>query len=335
MNISPDAASKTTRILLVDDDPGLIRRMAALLRDHGQIYFTTQGSEAVEMALKLLPDIILLDVLMPDMDGLEVCQQIKAIPELSDIPLLFVTAHNDPELEAQALESGALDFISKPPHPAILKARVGNYLALKQKNDTLRNLSLLDGLTGVANRRAFEQALKNEWRRAQRNQSSLALLMVDIDHFKQFNDQYGHQSGDECLQHVAQALAKSCRRPGDLAARYGGEEFAVVLSECELQTAVQIANDLREEIADLSETTSFTSTPLEAPISISIGVSTSLCLQPAKDSFEAANDDTITPTKLVHEADLALYRAKQNGRNRVESCVEYSAGMETNSLSVI
>ncbi|MBC8037715.1 MAG: response regulator, partial [Rhizobiales bacterium] len=154
------------RLMIVDDDPGTIRLLAEILKGLGKIHFTTSGAEAVAMARALRPDIILLDVEMPDADGLCICESIKGDPSFEDVPVLFVTSHGELTIETRALAVGAIDFISKPPHPPIVRARVQNYLALKHRTDELRRLSTVDGLTGVANRRAFDAALDMEWRRA-------------------------------------------------------------------------------------------------------------------------------------------------------------------------
>lgn len=313
----------TSCILLVDDDPNMIRTLAAYLKSLGRVHFTTRGNEAVELANSLQPDLILLDIEMPDLHGFEVCRQIQQTEGLENTPILFVTSHTDQSLEAQALESGGLDFIHKPPHPQVVKARVRNYLALKHQTDQLQQLSLLDGLTGVHNRRAFDKALEQEWSRSCRNDKPLSLIMIDIDRFKAFNDQYGHLVGDECLKAVAQTLAGFNRRPGDTVARYGGEEFVILLPNCELSHAQDIAQQACEAVAALTLAVAQTDAPVS--ITISLGVSEKSRLCQSQGPCRRNNPDPATMAcelnqeDLLAAADQALYRAKNQGRNQVQT----------------
>jgi len=312
-----------SRILVIDDDPGTIRLLANILQGYGKVYFTTQGSDALKMAQSINPDLILLDIVMPDRDGLKICREIKADPSLVEIPILFVTSYTDTEMEARALETGALDFIHKPPHPQVVKARVGNYLALKHRTDQLRMLSTLDGLTGIANRRAFDKAILNEWRRACRNRHPLSLLMLDIDHFKHYNDSHGHQAGDDCLRTVAGYVHSRARRPGDLAARYGGEEFAVLLPECPMESAAEIAESIRQGISCLDIDHTEAEKIGRVTVSIGVGCSQGLCENSRLCRHETNRTDGditcgLIPANLIRLADMALYQAKQKGRNRIE-----------------
>ena len=302
-----------SRILLVDDDPGTIRVLVQILRDLGRIHFTTQGSEALELALSVVPDLILLDIEMPDRHGLVVCEEIKREPDLADVPILFVTSHTDRQLEVRALQAGAIDFIAKPPHPEVVRARVSNYLALKHQTTQLRMLSMLDGLTGISNRRAFDKAIQNEWRRACRDDQPLALLMLDVDHFKRYNDSHGHQAGDDCLRAVAACLAARVRRPGDMAARYGGEEFVCLFPNCTLEHALELAERIRAEVSDLRAARPDL---IPAPVTVSIGVAERALLEGhGRDCWHLPG---LEPAHLIELADHALYLAKQGGRNRVE-----------------
>nr|WP_321464611.1 diguanylate cyclase [uncultured Desulfobulbus sp.] len=316
-------AEHESRILVIDDDPGAIRLLATLLKGCGKVYFTTRGSEARTMAQAINPDLVLLDIVMPDRDGLKVCQEFKQDPLLAEIPILFVTSQTDADMETQALEAGALDFIHKPPHPQIVKARVSNYLALKHHTDQLRMLSTQDGLTGIANRRSFDKAIENEWRRACRNRYPLSLLMLDIDHFKQFNDRYGHQAGDDCLRTVAGYLATRVRRPGDLVARYGGEEFAMLLPKCPLEYALEFAESILADIAELEIDHTEGEETRRVTVSIGVGCSQNVCKGRRACWHEAHRLDQdllcgMTSANLIRQADMALYQAKQNGRNRIE-----------------
>lgn len=312
------------RLLVVDDDPGTIRLLVQILKGLGKIHFTTSGAEAVEMARTVRPDLILLDVEMPDADGFRVCEMIKGDPAFQDVPILFVTAHGDADVEAQALTAGAIDFITKPPHPPVVRARVRNYLALKQRTDQLRRLTTIDGLTGVANRRAFDTALDLEWRRACRTGTQLSLLMIDVDHFKHFNDAYGHQAGDDCLRTVAQALAGAARRPGELAARYGGEEFAVLLPACDTPQAVGLAETIRAAVSGCAIPHGKSDVAPHVTVSVGAASVFALC-QPSRahlrDGAACQLKDTcaVGPGDLVAAADHSLYEAKRAGRNRVAS----------------
>ncbi|TWA86326.1 response regulator receiver modulated diguanylate cyclase [Azospirillum brasilense] len=295
-----DARSK---ILVVDDIPSNVHVLSRILKDEHDIYFATDGAKALELVQSRLPDLVLLDIMMPGMDGYEVCSRIKADPITRDIPVIFISAKSEVEDETYGLEVGAIDFISKPISPPIVKARVRNHLLLKRQTDLLRTLSFNDGLTGIANRRRFDEVLLREWRRCGRVQLPLSLIMLDVDQFKPYNDHYGHQAGDECLRAVARLLAEQMMRPGDLIARYGGEEFVCLLPETDEDGAVQVAERLRQTVAGqrLPHAVSY----VADHITISLGVATA---RPLLDD---------TPDRLTQLADGLLYEAKRAGRNRV------------------
>ncbi|GAA4248491.1 diguanylate cyclase [Azospirillum formosense] len=295
-----DARSK---ILVVDDIPSNVHVLSRILKDEHDIYFATDGAKALELAQSRLPDLVLLDIMMPGMDGYEVCSRLKADPITRDIPVIFISAKSEVEDETYGLEVGAIDFISKPISPPIVKARVRNHLLLKRQTDLLRTLSFNDGLTGIANRRRFDEVMLREWRRCGRAQLPLSLIMLDVDQFKPYNDHYGHQAGDECLRAVAQLLAEQMMRPGDLTARYGGEEFVCLLPETDEDGAVQVAERLRRTVAErrLPHAVSH----VADHITISLGVATA---RPVLDD---------TPDRLTQLADGLLYEAKRGGRNRV------------------
>ena len=302
-------------ILIVDDDAGAVRVLANLLRDLARILVTTRGSEAMALTRSARPDLVLLDLEMPDADGLTLCRDLRADPETEDVLVLFVTGHGDAQAESQALAAGAIDFIHKPVHTEIVRARVANYLALKRQADHLRRLTMLDGLTGVANRRAFDIGLSREWARASRAGEQVALLMADIDHFKQFNDLYGHQAGDACLRDVAATIARHARRPGDLIARYGGEEFALLLPDCGAAKAREIAARVLADVGSLR--IPHAGSPTAGWVTISLGVA-SMAAPKADASADTGDEALRGPESLVGAADAALYRAKRAGRNRVE-----------------
>ena len=291
------------KLLIVDDDPDTIRVLSGILRGMGDLYFSTSGLDAIRTVREKMPDIVLLDAEMPGMNGFEVCAALKAEPVTAAASIIFVTAHSDVENETRALELGAIDFIHKPVSPPIVRARVRNHITMKAQADELNRLASTDPLTGLANRRAFTAALELEWRRAHRSGHSLALLMLDLDYFKQFNDCYGHPAGDACLQATARILALSARRPGEMAARYGGEEFVILLPDVDGRGGEAVAEGVRLALWALEMPHEMS--PLGGIVTGSIGVASVV----PKDGAVAAS--------LIAAADAALYQAKQSGRNRV------------------
>jgi diguanylate cyclase (GGDEF)-like protein len=299
-------SSSRLRILIVDDVPTNIRVLGPVLREAGyQVYVARDGMQALTMVGEISPDLILLDVMMPGMDGFETCRQLKIMPESRDIPVIFLTARIEDQDVMQGFEVGAVDYVTKPFNAAILLARVKTHLTLRQQAKKLQSLADRDGLTMIANRRRLEEFLAKEWRRCQRNHLPLALIMLDIDYFKPYNDSYGHLRGDEALKQVAETINQAAQRPSDLAARYGGEEFALILGETRLDGAQEIAERLRDSIETLAIPHNAS---LVAPIvTISLGVA---CAVPGQD-LDNAN-------ALIDAADTALYRAKAGGRNQVK-----------------
>jgi len=214
-----DSIIKQT-VLIVDDSHLNLQIASDILAGECKVLTATSGEEALDIVMSVHVDLVLLDVLMAKMDGYEVCQKIKQEPLTQNIPVIFVTAMRNPKDEAKGLECGAIDYIFKPFSPAILKARVKNHLQLKKYRDILENLSQMDGLTGLANRRYFDEVLDKEWRRALRKGETLSVLLFDIDFFKKYNDSYGHLQGDDCLRQVGKAL-RSISRAGDFVALWG------------------------------------------------------------------------------------------------------------------
>lgn len=291
------------KVLVVDDSEANIQLLSEFLSPICSVFFAMNGEEAIRLADTLRPDIILLDVMMPGMDGYEVCRRIKANDSLKDIPIIFVTAMNDDDDEAKGLELGAIDYISKPINPAVVKARVKNHLELKRYRDLLERISLIDGLTGIPNRREFDIHLEEEWRRAGRNGEVISLIMIDIDFFKNYNDHYGHLAGDDCLRKVAKALVSTMKRPGDMVARYGGEEFACILPDTDTQGALNVAELLLNSVSALK--IPHTASTVADHVTVSVGVATK------RPDSESLYDD------LIREADRMLYNAKNQGRNRI------------------
>lgn len=296
-------AERRATILLVDDVPANLSLLSGILRDDYRIQLATSGIKALELVEASAPDLILLDIMMPQMDGHEVCKRLKSNPKTRDIPVLFVTAQNQVEDEELGLKLGAMDYIHKPISPPIIKARVRNHIALKLQTDALKRLSLVDGLTNVSNRRHFDETLDNEMRRVLRTQNHLSMLMIDVDYFKPYNDHYGHGQGDQCLIQIAQAMQAEINRPMDLLARYGGEEFVVLLPGTGLEGACQVAEVLRQSVSSLK--IPHAASPVAQQVTISVGVAS-----------RALNDARST-SEFLKQADQALYQAKQSGRNQV------------------
>ncbi len=297
-------------ILIVDDNIHLIALMGKMLEPMARVIFATNGQAALREMKKSRPDLVLLDQEMPGMSGDDVAAAMRDDPDLVDIPVIFVTGHNDVDAEVRALTAGAVDFIAKPVHEAILLARVKTQLRIKGLSDELRRSATQDGLTGIPNRAAFDSRLAIEWARASRNGAPLSLLLLDVDHFKQYNDHYGHPAGDRCLQAIARTLDGVSRRTNDMAARVGGEEFAVLLPDTSLAGARVAAERLREEILAL-EMPHARSTTLPL-VTVSIG---------AAQWLSGGNGGGSRAADLIEWADKGLYAAKAAGRNQV---VEYA-----------
>jgi diguanylate cyclase (GGDEF)-like protein len=298
-----DSSHGKPKLLVVDDQPINIQVMHQLFGGDYQVFMATSGAQALSICQANPPDLVLLDIVMPGMDGFEVCSQLKSNDATCNIPIIFVTAHTDAAQETHGLSLGAVDFIAKPVNPAVVRARVKTHLTLKFQSDLLRKLVFLDGLSGVFNRRYFDQQLSVEWSRSARSGLPLSAIMIDVDYFKLFNDRYGHQSGDDCLRQIAVTLKACLKRPADLVARYGGEEFACILPDTAFADAMCLAVDLERRIRALS--IPHVSSGLAGVVTISVGVAT----RTAGSSQEAA--------ALVRLADTELYNAKQSGRGRV------------------
>jgi diguanylate cyclase (GGDEF)-like protein len=290
------------RLLMVDDQPTNIQVLyQAFAADH-QVFIASSGEQALALCASKHPDLVLLDIEMPDMDGYEVCRRLKADAATRDIPVIFVTAHTDDVTETRGLDAGAVDFISKPISPKVVRARVKTHLTLKAQSDLLRQWVYTDGLTGVCNRRYFDERLADEWGRAQRNDTALSVILIDIDFFKRYNDRYGHQAGDECLRRVAATLKASLQRPGDLIARYGGEEFVCLLPLTPLEGGLHLARLLGQNLFDQHMT--------HADSSVAPVVTASLGVCSVNGMCE------VTADELLRAADAQLYLAKSLGRNQ-------------------
>jgi two-component system chemotaxis family response regulator WspR len=317
-------------VLLVDDQPIIaesIRRMLATEADT-TFHYCQDPARALAMATEVGATVILQDLVMPDLDGFVLVRFFRKNPATAAIPIIVLSSKESPVDKSRAFAEGAIDYLVKLPDKIELCARIRahsrSFLAQKQRDDAYRALEALrkkleesnaelqrlthiDGLTGVANRRRYDEFLDAEWRRARRNGALLSVVLIDIDHFKKFNDHYGHQGGDDCLRQVAAALHGTIRRGGDLLARYGGEEFAAVLPEVPHWGACRVAHLLQQAV--LAKNLVHEASATAKQVTISLGVAT---LSPK----DAADDRS---TQLVALADAALYRAKEQGRNRFVS----------------
>ena len=292
-------------ILVVDDAPVNVKILTAALRQDYIIKVAVNGLDALASAKsEPYPDLILLDVMMPEMDGYEVLRLLKENPATNRIPVIFVTAKASAIDEEAGLNLGAIDYITKPISIPVTRARVRNHVALKLQADLLEELSLIDPLTQIPNRRQMDENLENEWKKALRSGKPLSILMIDIDYFKGYNDHYGHGAGDECLCRVAEALSDGVSRSGDMVARYGGEEFAVILPETDLQSALLIAERLRQLVLGLN--LPHAASRLGMRVTVSIGCAT----------MDSATGIT-KADELLQKADSMLYQAKKMGRNQV------------------
>jgi diguanylate cyclase (GGDEF)-like protein len=294
-------------ILLVDDAPANLEALNAVLGDQYELIFATSGPEALDLARDQLPDLILLDVMMPEMDGYEVCRELKADDRTKGLPVIFVTAMDHEEDEAAGLDAGAIDYLTKPIRSSIVKARIRNHLDLKRARDLLESMSITDPLTGLPNRRQFDAVLEGEVRRAIRGVNNVGLLMCDLDHFKAYNDYYGHPAGDWCLQEIGKVFRDVFRRAGDLPARYGGEEFAVILPGATPPDALMLGEKIRQAVE--CRKLPHQRAGSHPWVTLSVGVASMLIATEAAASW------------LVQRADVALYASKKAGRNRV-TCAE-------------
>ncbi|WP_338018741.1 response regulator [Ectothiorhodospira variabilis] len=292
------------RVLVVDDSRINLQLLHNILDRRYQVSVAIDGEQALRRAESLRPGLILLDIKMQGMDGYEVCRRLNALEATQDIPVIFVTAKDQQEEERKGLELGAVDYITKPFLPAIVEARVRNHIELKRQRDTLARLSRIDGLTGIANRRQFDDVLMQEWNHAGRTGGCIGLILLDIDHFKPFNDHYGHVAGDDALQAVARALSDTLPRTTDLVARYGGEEFVCVLPGTNREGVLTVAQRIRAAILALGIPHAASST--HTHLTVSLGVAS------ARPKLHEGD-----PGALINLADEALYKAKASGRNQV------------------
>jgi diguanylate cyclase (GGDEF)-like protein len=297
-------------ILIVDDEPVIIKILNEILKQDHHIKVATNGHQAINQAQQQpVPDMILLDILMPDMDGFEVCKNLKNTTQTNDIPIIFITSSNQEEDESNGFEAGAVDFITKPISPTIVKARVKNQLLLLHQKKELQRmhqevlaLSLTDSLTGIANRRRLNEFINQEWIRAQRSQTPIGVLFMDLDFFKAYNDHYGHATGDACLQAVSRVLQNRIREQ-DLFARYGGEEFVCILPDTDIDGVQRVGNIILMEVRAMNIPHNHSA--VNDKVTLSIG------------GTAIIPNSSIFPEILIEVADKLLYRAKNSGRDQL------------------
>lgn len=298
---------KNFLILAVDDNSVNRILLDKLLKKEGYKTKIFSKSEEVIFSLeKVKPDLILLDLMMPNINGLELCEQIKLNPHFDEIPIIFITASGEKKDLLKAFDLGAVDYITKPFHNQELLARVKNHLELKFIRDELQKalvelekLAKTDELTGISNRRNFINFAQREFNLAKRQKRLFSLLILDIDYFKKINDTYGHPIGDCVIKFVAQKCVQ-CLRKEDLCARWGGEEFIIFLSETDLKQSIVVGNRIQNTI----ETETIIIKLHEINITISVGI-----------SIYHEDDEDVNQT--IFRADKALYQAKNSGRNKV------------------
>ncbi|MBN1141943.1 MAG: diguanylate cyclase [Deltaproteobacteria bacterium] len=239
------------RILIVDDETFNLQFLTELFLDDYNISPVKDGVKALRLAESLVPELIILDVVMPGMDGYALIRALKENPKTRHIPVIFLTSLDSDRDEEKGLSLGAVDYIGKPFHPAIVKARVNNMLELVEHRKLVERIAMLDGLTGIPNRRAYDLRLQDEWKRACRSREPFSLAMLDIDYFKLYNDSYGHAGGDQVLRRIAGAMTRVLRRSSDFVGRYGGEEFALIMPATPGDVAWGIAERICREIRNL------------------------------------------------------------------------------------
>ena len=292
-----------SKILIIEDSLSFAAYLSDVLSDSYAVSVAHNASEGLSIALADQPEIILLDLVLPDVDGYEAFKNIKSNKTLSDIPIIFVSAVSEIKDQMKGLELGAVDYIVKPINPDIVRAKIKNHIKIKHDFERLENISLKDPLTLVGNRRLFDERLDSEWRRAKRDGFSLGLFMLDIDFFKNFNDSKGHLAGDDCLKSIAAAIDSSLKRGGDIVVRYGGEEFAAILPGINLEAAQRVAERIIDNVQKLQ--IRHPDSSVSEFVTLSIGGAIAL---PCAES---------EMTEIIKKADVALYSAKKNGRNRI------------------
>lgn len=291
---------KKTRLLIVDDQPENLEVFSNIFDESIECLFALTGQDAVRFAKERQPDLLLLDIIMPDPDGYEVLNKLQEDPTTEKIPIIFITSMDTDVDEVKGLKAGAVDYITKPIHAAVVRERVAKHLNWKFNREQLESMSRTDGLTLLSNRRHFDEIIDREWRRSHRLEKEIALLMIDVDSFKLYNDHYGHVQGDQILRRVAGILKQNMLRPIDIAARYGGEEFACILPETNSKGARIVAERIQHDIKNENIEHKYSSF---GHVTLSIGIG----------SVVPTHSNTVS--ELIQMADNNLYKAKSNGKD--------------------
>jgi len=289
-------------VLIVDDEKSNIIALTNILNTEYSVHAVRDSRETVEVAEEDMPDVILLDVLMPEMDGYAVITALKKSEKAQDIPVIFITGLDSIDSEEKGLALGAADYITRPFSPAIVKLRIRNQIKMLNQLRIIERISMFDQLTNLPNRRSFESRLHAEWGRALRDQVPISISMIDVDKFKDYNDIHGHQQGDVALQAAAEVFGQTLKRPGDFVARWGGEEFIALMANTNMVGALEVAERVRRSVESMAIPGPGS---LTTKITVSIGVNTRV------------QGDSGTINALIAGADIALYDAKHKGRNRV------------------
>lgn len=298
---------KNATLLLVDDDPTVLDFLCSVLEEHYRLIVATNAADGLVLAsAKPKPDMILLDINLPDMSGYDVCNALKNLPGTKDIPIIFVTGRSEDVDFSHGFDMGAIDYIVKPINATVLKARVRNHISLLRKTQALETLALTDPLTKIANRRRYDEAFNEEWRRSMRSKKVMSLIIIDIDEFKQYNDNLGHGKGDEVLTQFGEILRYCCKRNSDLPARIGGEEFVALLPDTDREGAILIIDKIMQELHNAAIPHPFSS--VSERVTISSGIVTGY---PEQGEL---------PETMYVRADKALYRAKHAGKNQYQFC---------------
>jgi diguanylate cyclase (GGDEF)-like protein len=299
-------AQEQFSILLVDDDSMVVRILSRILSDFTPLRFATSGRAALKLAHESTPDLVLLDVDMPELNGFEVCKAFKNDPALAKVPIIFITSHESAQLEAKGLALGAADFINKPPHAPLVLARVRTHQRFKMLSDTMRSAVNMDFLTGTLTRHAFEKALTQEWVRAQRSAAPLALLLADIEGFTAYNAKWGEEKGDACLKSVADALHTAAYRPIDVLGRFAGGKFALLLPETDAEGASTVA---QRAIAAVDAMQISRTAPIGG-VTLCVGAG-------GRDASRTSSRNAAVPNDLISAAEQALKSARSAGGHQV------------------
>lgn len=294
---------KKPTILIVDDEVINLNILADAFKEQYHLLVTKSGAQGLVRAMNHDVDLILLDIMLPDMDGFEVCKRLKEHEKTRHIPVLFITSKREGSDEEIGLQAGAVDYISKPFYLPIVSARVETHLALKMKSELLEKVASLDGLTGLANRRRFDEYFTIEYKRALRDGSALSVAIVNIDYFKSYNDNYGYTAGDKILRQLAELLSGLTECSSDMVCRFGSDEFVLVLPNTSAEAAASYCRSLVEKVNEKHWRHLYS--PISQNLSISIGGTT------------YTNDYNLESSRVLDKMEQAMHKAKNDGRNRV------------------